>query len=96
VPRWAGWKSLSESEFQKLLPVTINLPGVFATILGHSGEGLGVWGQGPVLDPLLAGKSASFYKSTATELVGVAIVLLDSIKYINKVQTMICLSTSLV
>ena len=41
---------------QKLLPSTINLPGVFAIILGTFGEGLGVWGEGPVLDPLLAGK----------------------------------------
>ena len=80
MPRWAGWKSLSESEFQKLLPVTINLPGVFATILGHSGEGLGVWGQGPVLDPLLAGKSAIYNQASTTEPFGVANVLLGACK----------------
>jgi hypothetical protein len=90
------WKSLSEVDFQKLFSGAINLPGVFAIILRTFGAGPGVWGEGPVLDPLLAGKSAIFYKSTATKSFGVAIVLLDSIKCINKVQTMICLSTSLV
>jgi hypothetical protein len=33
----------------------------------------------------LAGKSARFYKSTTTELIGVAIVLLGTCKYINRV-----------
>jgi hypothetical protein len=41
-------------------------------------------------------EKCDFFKSTATESFGVAIVLLDSIKYINKVQTIICLSTSVV
>jgi hypothetical protein len=59
-------------DFKKLLPGATNLPGVFAIKSG---------GQGPVLDPLLlAGKSASFYKSTTTEPFGVAFVLLGSIK----------------
>ena len=44
-------------DHQKLIPNASNLPGVFAIILGHYGEGLGVWGEGSVLDPLLAGKS---------------------------------------
>ena len=41
-------------DFQKLLPGTSNLPGMFAMIV--FGGGLGVWGENPVLDPLLAGK----------------------------------------
>ena len=41
-------------DFQKLLPGTINLPGVFATILGTFWcEGPRVWGEGLVLDTLL-------------------------------------------
>jgi hypothetical protein len=55
-------------DFQKLLPVTINLPEVFATILGHFGAGLGVWGEGLVLDPLSAGKSAIYkYQAPTAE-----------------------------
>jgi len=54
------WKSLSEVDFQKLFSGAINLPGVFAIILRTFGAGPGVWGEGPVLDPLLAGISAIF------------------------------------
>ena len=46
-------------DFQKLLPGTINLPGVFAILWGHFGEGSGAQGEGPVLDPLLAGNYAN-------------------------------------
>ena len=66
------WKSLSEVDFQKLFSGAINLPGVFAIILRTFGAGPGVWGEGPVLDPLLTGKRANCYKSTTTKPFGVA------------------------
>ena len=46
----------------------------------------GSGGEGPVLDPLLAGKSAIYNQASTTEPFGVAIVLLGSNKYLNKVQ----------
>jgi len=42
-------------DLQKLLPGASNLPVAFAIILGTFGKGPGVWGEGPVFDPLLAG-----------------------------------------
>ena len=47
--------------------------------------------------PLLAGKSANFFfKSTTSELFGVVIVLLGSVNYLNNVQSLKYLSTSLI
>jgi len=51
-------------------------------------------GQGPVLDPLLAGKGAIYNQASTTELFGVAIVLLGYINYKNKVQPLKYLCTS--
>ena len=61
-------------DFKKLLPGATNLPGVFAIKSG---------GQGPVLDPLLAGKSAMYNQASTTEPFGVAIDLLGACKYMN-------------
>ena len=46
----------------------------------------GSGGEGPVLDPLLAGKSAIYNQASTTEPFGVAIILLGAFKYVNNVQ----------
>jgi len=78
VPRWAGWKSLSESGFPKAplwcQQLTRGVCNNIGDILVPNIEGPRVWGKGPVLDPLLAGKSATYNQASTTEPFGVAIV----------------------
>jgi hypothetical protein len=61
-------------DLQKLLPGASNLPVAFAIILGTFGKGPGVWGEGPVFDPLLAGNSAIYNQATTADSFGVALV----------------------
>jgi hypothetical protein len=55
----AAWKSLSEMDFQKLLPSTITYQGHLQKYWGHFGGRPGVWGEGPVL----AGKSVGLART---------------------------------
>jgi hypothetical protein len=89
VPRWAGWKSLPENGFPKAPLWCQQLTrGVCNNIGDVSEKSPGVWGESPVLDPLLAGKSANHNQASTTEPFGVAIVLLGACKYINNVLTL--------
>jgi hypothetical protein len=72
------------SKSSPLVPATYQ--GCLQKYCGQFGEGPGVWGEDPILDPLLAGKSAIYNQASTTEPFGVAIVLLGSNKYLNKVQ----------
>ena len=68
---WAGWKSLPESGFPKAplwcqqltRGVCNHIGGILVKVRGSGGEG-------PVLDPLLAGKSAIYNQASTTESFG--------------------------